>query len=308
MFKKINLLTLAIGCVLHYSAVAQATTPKKDSLQLSITNLGKGTVHVRQSGFAPGAAIPDILSNSDDSLRFMDFKFVYYVKHPLVMRNDMLHRDSDKRRDVNMVKQTTLVRGQSAPVSPIAKKDINKKISKSSDAAVTMAFAYEMVHPIYWINWEQQQLYMLSGKKDFIARLPLQGNSKEAFYSWIGTKDSSSMVIDSLREDRTLMIAGKLCYQGTASYADEKYLFYYTREKLPVFSPLNAYFPSSFPYAVMSFTAPTDWNSFGKPVTGAYIVTQITFVDAVEPDDKLMAMPSGLPVRDSITPAEISGQ
>ncbi|SFB90306.1 hypothetical protein SAMN05421747_1024 [Parapedobacter composti] len=168
---------------------------------------------------------------SDPEYRELFTKFTYYIKDSLVLRKE----------DPN---DTTL-----------------NAVSYEANEHSVLKLESRIVTPIYLIDLKTTQVYTYSSDSIKIdKRSDLETFMDDiAFKAGIVLRKYSISNIDTTSTIRK-NIANVSCFVGKAEFNGLPFEFAYTKEKLPVTSPLNAYVPG-LPYQVLWVSMPEDHGS-----------------------------------------------
>jgi hypothetical protein len=228
-------------------------------------DLGEGVVSVQQFAFPPGVTPP--LFIGDSLPKNLLYHFFYCIKKDNIYRNDLLDSSTwstDFKANSHSVDQLKV----------------------------------EIAHPIYVIDYKKRVDYIYSLKKDFILKIGLEENTLEMFYRSCEGRPQNT--VDSLTEGQAVFIAGRKCFKGKGTAGDEKFIFFYTKEPLPVLSPLNNFLPASFRYNVMAARFNINWTlEDGKPGTGTTIF-QLSDISKANLPDSLFEIPTNIPIKENI--------
>lgn len=227
------------------------------SATAQIKSFGKGVVNIVAYGYRPGEIAPDYIIAKENS-RFFD-SYTYYINEDQILRNDRFGNDYST--------------------------------TKNREAGVTASVTFTRFHPIYWIDWTSKKHTCLSYGRTFIGTIDLGEDTYEIFFRCVGKYDSTR--IFELRDDRPVMIGGKKSFMGKMLVKSDTITFFYTRENPGVYSPLNSYLPSDFPYFITSLKATTKWSTGEK----AYLIFEVEETAPLPQNYTYKAIPDSLPVR-----------
>jgi hypothetical protein len=229
--------------------------------QSRIDDLGTGTVIIRNFAFGPGLRPAFPIPAKDSANLFM--QNVYYVN------GDKLFRDDESI---------------AAPgLGPVTREN------------ETGSMIFTFIRPRYLIDWNTKSTYVFSPANDQIGIMALEANDQELFYNNFGRREDVQLNFP-INPD-TITIAGKTCLAGLMEHNGRTSRFYYTKDTLPLKSPLNGLLPVSFPYAVMAIHSDATWtNEKGQPDIGTSII-QVHAIDSARPDKKWFAIPEGIPMK-----------
>ncbi|RFS24931.1 hypothetical protein DVR12_07005 [Chitinophaga silvatica] len=197
-------------------------------LNAQISDFGRGVVKIKAYSYSPDQQAPDY--NVTKSEKQLFNRFTYYIDGDWIQQKDEFGDDFGR--------------------------------TKTKSEEIATDFSFTILHPTYWIDWRAKRLYSYSISKTFIGVLDLEKDTREMFFRRIGKEDSARII--ELKEDLAVMIGGKKSFKGKTVKGSDTLTFYYSKEKVPVYSPLNSFVPADFPYFVTSVRTTTTWSNTTK--------------------------------------------
>lgn len=220
----------------------------------------EGVISISQYVFPPDA--PDPSLPLPEEIYRKGYIYTYFFKSDKIFRKDV--EDSSTN----------------APVT-----------NQSNDTQMSTSLQVKMLHPSYLIDLKDNSLYAFVPRKDTfqVYKMPLDQGTYEPFFR---RSDSLSAKFTGKVEPSGVVIAGKKCLKGSATSPDGSTItFYFTKDQIPMRSPLNRFLQTPFPYNVMSIEIPVDWSYPDGHKGIAAIAFQVTKIADTTLNDNLFNLP-----------------
>lgn len=235
-------------------------------------DLGNGRISVNQYAFAPGVKAPDFVTDTLDQSLFN--KYIYFVSKNKALRNDLADQSLQKSKN-----------------------------SSVQDGNVAINVNTQLVHPEYILDLDKNLAYLYSRSKSFLTIKSMDDFPVEPFYrSFI---KSNNAVYDLSSSADTVIIANQKCFKGTAVAGKDKFVFYYTKDKIGIVSPLNAYVSKDFSYNILLISSEASWTLPDGKLGVGHVIFQICDIHPGKISDDLFDVPPGVPIKKDVSLSEL---
>lgn len=267
------LCAITLSCLSSPHTYAQSADSPVHNLTQGIDpqiNLGEGVVTIVVYAFPPPPERPATEKLEPQAiLNYPGWQsFTYYIK-----------------------KNKILLKAQDTSDEETTSSGDTTKLGNGGKVMASLSVRY--VHPTYLIDCIKSKTYYVSDSTNKIVETSLEETSTEWFYRNLINLSLKPSAIASLSDTSETLIAGKKCYKGLErNYDGTLFPFYYCKEPPGVRSPLNTFFPGTFPYNILRFDSPTTWSFMNGTVSqDGLLIFQVSEIKACPIPDSVMIPP-----------------
>jgi len=233
-------------------------------------NLGEGKVTVLQFMFPPAPERPATEKLAPRAIvnYISNVSYTYYIKKNKVL---LKSQDGEAAADISSTDTTAIDNGLNLVSSTTVK----------------------YLHPAYLIDCIKRTACYLSDSTGLIVEKNLSETNGEFFYRNVNVVSPKPVTIVSTSDTSETFIAGKKCFKGLARDSDGKeFVFYYSKEKTGVQSPMNNLLPATFPYTILRYGFPIQWSYRNGTVSpDGLLILQVSEIRSCAVADSTMIPP-----------------
>lgn len=258
-------LFICIGVLICIRTFSQGIDPHID--------FGEGLVTIVEYGVPPPPERPVAEKLEPQAILnySSNLSFAYYIKKNKVL---LRAQDSGDQKITSSSNTTNLENGKT----------------------VAASLSVKFMHPTYLIDCVKRTVCFISDSTNQLVEKSLEETSTEWFYKNVNSVLPKQDTIISLLDSRETIIAGKKCHKGLVrDYDGKTFPFYYCKDPIGVRSPLNNFFPGTFPYNILRCDFPIKWSFMDGTVSNdGLMIFQVSEIKTLAIPDSIMIPPKNL--------------